>query len=137
MTVIRVKSVAEFRGEDVVLVAADSAGLAAFAEALALAQRIGLSHLTHGRRVHEFIIQAGAAAIELSDERVVWRLDDAKANEILDKAQVLTSSGGRAGHHYVDDMSSPASTLVLSVDEYLEPSWLTAGKEPIFGDDDP
>lgn len=138
MTVIRVKDVPDFRGsEDVVLLAADNAGLDAFAAALILAQRNRVSYLKHGRRVHEFVIETGAASIELSDDRVVWRLDDAKASEIIEKAKVLTNNGGRPGHHYVDDMSSPAPTLVLSLDEYLSPSWLTAGKEPIFRDDDP
>lgn len=138
MTVIRVKGVPDFKGsENVVLLAADNAGLDAFAAALTLAQRNRVSYLKHGRRVHEFVIETGAASIELSDDRVVWRLDDAKACEIIEKAKVLTSNGGRPGHHYVDDMSSPAPTLVLSLDEYLSPSWLTAGKEPIFRDDDP
>ena len=62
-----------------------------------------------------------------------------KASEILEKVEALgsTSSSGESGHHYVDDMLSPAPALVLSLNEYLSPSWLTAGKEPIFGDDDP
>ncbi|OBH03274.1 hypothetical protein [Mycobacterium sp. E1747] len=137
MAVIRVKSVPEFRGEDVVLLAADRAGLDAFSAALTLAQQRGSSQLQHGRRVHEFVIEATAANIELSDDRVTWRLDDAKAGEIIEKAQVLAGNGGRPGHHYVDDMSGPAPTLVLSLNEYLSPSWLTAGKEPIFDDDAP
>jgi hypothetical protein len=44
------------------------------------------------------------------------------------------SGSERPGHHYVDDMLSPAPTLVLSRNQYLAPSWLTAGKEPIFDD---
>jgi hypothetical protein len=32
-------------------------------------------------------------------------------------------------------MVNPPPTLVLSRDEYISPSWLTAGKEPIFEDD--
>lgn len=138
MTVIRIKCVPDFKGsEDVVLLAADNAGLNTLVAALTQAQRNGVSHLKHRRRVHEFVIETGAAAIELSNDRVVWRLDDAKASEIIEKAKVLTSNGGRPGHHYVDDITSPAPTLVLSLDEYLSPNWLTAGKEPIFGDDDP
>lgn len=105
---IRVKRVPGFNGEDVVLLAAVTAGLEAFAAMLVLAQRRGSSHLRQLRRAHEFVIEAGAADIELSDDRVVWRLDEAKAGEIVEKARVLTSKGGRPGHHYVDDMSSPA-----------------------------
>jgi hypothetical protein len=137
MAVIRVEYVPEFRGEDVVLLAADCAGFDAILAALKDVRRYGSSRLQHRRRVHEFLIEAGAADIELADDRVVWRLDDAKAGEIIEKVKVLGTSNGESGHHYVDDMLSPAPTLVLSLNEYLSPSWLTAGKEPIFGDDDP
>jgi hypothetical protein len=105
-------------------------------EALARARQHGSSRLQHRRRIHEFVIESGAAHIELAEDRVVWRLDDAKASEILEKIAVLGRSGG-PGHHYVDDMASPAPTLVLSVDEYLSPSWLTADKTPIVTDDEP
>lgn len=135
MNVIRVKTVREFKGEDVVLLAADSAGLEAFLAALTEAQQHGSSRLQRSRRIHEFVIQAGAADIELDDDRVVWRMDDTKADEIIEKVKVLSSSG-RPCHHYVDDMLSPTPTLVLSLDEYLSPSWLTAGKKPIFEDDE-
>jgi hypothetical protein len=67
--------------------------------------------------IHEFRIEAGAADIELQDDRVVWRLDDAKAVEINEK---LTAMRHRtdAGHHYVD-ISKPTHTLVLSRNEYV------------------
>jgi hypothetical protein len=135
LTVIRVKSVRQFNGEDVVLVAADRAGLDTFTAALIEAQQHGSSLLQHRRRLHEFVIEPGAADIELNDDRVAWRLDPAKAREIIEKAKGLSGSG-RPCHHYVDDMSGPEPALVLSLDEYLSPSWLTAGKEPIFPDDD-
>jgi hypothetical protein len=82
-------------------------------------------------RLHDFVIEAAAADIELGDHRVVWRLNHTKAVEIIQKLKVLSSSG-HPGHHYVDDMFSPAPTLVLSRDQYISPNWLTAGKEPIF-----
>ncbi len=134
MNVIRVKHVPEFNDADVVLLAVDGAGLSTLLATMIEAQRHGSSRLQRRGRVHDFVIESGAADIELSDDQVVWRLDHVKAAEIIEKLQALGSSG-RSGHHYVDDMSSPAATLVLSRDEYLTPSWLTTGKEPIFGDE--
>jgi len=64
----------------------------------------------------------------------VWRLNQSKAVEIIEKLRVLSSSAHPC-HHYVDDMLSPAPTLALSRDEYTSPGWLTAGNEPIFGDE--
>jgi hypothetical protein len=132
MNDIRVKHVPEFNEEDVVLLAFDSAGLDTFLAALTEAQQQGSSRLHRRRRVHDFVIEAGAADIELADDRAVWRLSHAKAAEIIEKLTAISSE--RPGHHYVDDMLSPAPTLVLSLNQYLAPSWLTAGKEPIFGD---
>jgi hypothetical protein len=135
MNAIRVKHVRDFGGEDVVLLAVDGDGLESFLAAVTQAQRHGSGRVQRRRRLHDFVIEAGAADIDLTDDRVVWRLDRAIAVEIIEKLTVLTNSTG-PGHHYVDDMRSPAATLVLSKDEYIEPSWLTAGKEPIFGDDE-
>jgi hypothetical protein len=78
MNVIGVRRVREFKGADVVLLAADSAGLDTFLAALTEAQRQGSSRLQRRGRVHDFVIEAGAADIELDDDRVVWRLDHAK-----------------------------------------------------------
>jgi hypothetical protein len=136
MNVIRVKRVPEFKGEDVVLLAMDRAGVDTFLAAVTQGEQQGSSRLQRSGRVHDFVIEAGAADIELDDDRVVWRLDHTKAVEIIEKLTV-SSSSGHPGHHYVDDMSSPAPTLVLSCDQYISPSWLTAGKEPIFRDDEP
>jgi len=134
MNAIRVKRVSEFKGEDVVLLAMDRAGLDTFLAALTQAEQQGSSQLQRRGRVHDFVIAAGAADIELDDDSVVWRLDHTRAVEIIEKLKVMSSSG-HPGHHYVDDMFSPAPTLVLSRDQYISPSWLTAGREPIFGDE--
>src|SRR6202022_3657437 len=134
MNAIRVKRVSEFKGEDVVLLAMDRAGLDTFLAALTQAEQQGSSQLQRRGRVHDFVIAAGAADIELDDDSVVWRLDHTKAGEIIEKLKGM-SSRGHPGHHYVDDMFSPAPTLVLSRDQYISPSWLTAGREPIFGDE--
>ncbi|OBJ34434.1 hypothetical protein [Mycobacterium colombiense] len=129
---IRIKRIRDFEGEDVVLLAADGTGIDTLPSALADAQRAGWSRLPGADRVHDFVIEAGAAHMELWDDCALWRLDPGKATEIVEKLRVLSASG-RPGHHYVDDMSGPAPTLVLSRDEYLAPSWLTAGRDPLFG----
>jgi hypothetical protein len=134
MNVIRVRAIPEFNGEDVVLLAMDGAGIDTFLAALTQAGRQGWSRLQCRGRVHSFVIEAGAADIELDDGRVVWRLDRTRAVEIIEKFKVLSSSGHPC-HQYVDDMVSPTPTLMLSRDEYISPSWLTAGKEQIFGDE--
>lgn len=121
MNIIRVEFAPEFMwGDDVVLLAMDGAGVAAFAAALKDAERQGASQLLHGGVTHEFVIQAGEAEIALGDTRVVWRLDAAKAVEIVENLDTL-SDNDRPGHQYVD-ISKPADTLVLSRDEYVRKS---------------
>lgn len=137
MNAIRVKPVPRFKGEDVALLAVDFEGLANFVSALAEALQNGASRLQRRVRSHEFVIAEGAADIDIHDQCVIWRLDHAKASEILQKARTLGRANARTGHHYVDDMKSPAATLVMSLNEYLAPTWLTEGKEQIFTDEDP
>jgi hypothetical protein len=132
---IRVKHVRDFKGEDVVLLAMDGDGLQTFLAALTQAERHGSGRLQRRKRVHDFVIEAGAADIDLADERVVWRQDRAMAGQIIEALTGLGRSG-RPRHQFVEDMASPAPTLVLSLDQYISPNWLTAGKEPIFGDDE-
>jgi len=117
MNIIRVELAPEFRGEDVVLLAMDGAGMATFADALNDAVRLGSSRLKHGGVMHEFVMQVGAADIELSKNRVVCRLDRTKAVEIVDDLTAIRDGDG-PGHNYVD-ISSPTNTLVLSRDEYV------------------
>jgi hypothetical protein len=93
MNVIRVRAVPEFNGEDVVLLAMDGAGVDTFLAALTQAGRRGWSRLQCRGRVHSFVIEAGAADIELDDGRVVWRLDRTRAVEIIEKLKVLSSTG--------------------------------------------
>ena len=117
MNIIRVELAPEFRGEDVVLLAMDGAGVATFADALNDAVRLGSSRLEHGGVMHEFVMQVGAADIELSKNRVVWRLDRTKAVEIVDDLTAIRDGDG-PDHNYVD-ISSLTNTLVLSRDEYV------------------
>ncbi len=118
MSIIRVEFAPEFLlGDDVVLVALDGPGVAALAAELKKTTQQGSSRLEHGGVTHEFSIAAGMAEIEINGSRVVWRLDLAKADEIVDVLQVLEREN-RPGHQYVD-ITSPADTLVLSRDEYI------------------
>jgi hypothetical protein len=116
MNIIRVELAPEFRGEDVVLLAMDGAGVTTFVTALRDAEQRGSSQLEHDGVTHQFVIQPGAADIELGTNRVVWRLDHAKAVEIVEDLTVM-SNDDRPGHNYVD-IYSPTKTLVLSRDEY-------------------
>jgi len=77
----------------------------------------GSGQLENDGVTHQFVIEAGAADIELGENRVVWRLDHAKAVEIVEDLTVI-GNDDRPGHNYVD-ISSPTRTLVLSRDEYV------------------
>lgn len=119
MSVIRVNFLPEFDyGDDAVLLTMDGAGVDTFRTAVSEAIQRGSSQLDHNGVTHFIQIQAGAADIDLEKTRVVWHLDLAKAHEINDDLEV-SSRKGRAGHNYVD-MSTPAPTLVLSRDEYVD-----------------
>lgn len=100
-----------------VLLAMDGAGVTTFVTALRDAEHRGSSELEHDGVTHQFVIQAGAADIELGEDRVVWRLDHAKAVEIVGDLTVMSSNDG-PDHDYVD-IATPANTLVLSRDEYV------------------
>lgn len=119
MSVIRVNFMPEFDyGDDAVLLTMDGAGVDSFRTVLSEAIEHGSSQLEHDGVRHVIQIRAGAADIDLEQTRVVWVLDPAKAREIADDLEV-SSRKGRAGHNYVD-MSTPAPTLVVSRDEYVD-----------------
>jgi hypothetical protein len=117
MSTIHVEFARELHfGDDAVLLAMDGPGVAVFAAALKDVARQSSSQLEHGGVTHLFRIEAGAAAVELHNDRVVWRLDPEKLTEIVDDLDAL-SANDRPGHHYVD-ITEPAETLVISRDEY-------------------
>lgn len=127
MSFIRAQFLPEFMlGDDVVMLAMDTAGAAVVHATLQDAVQHGWSQLEHDGVTHEFRIESGAADVELGDDRVEWRLDRATAVEILDD---LTAPADHAGHHYVD-IHTPASTLVLSYDEYT-PDYFEREAQPI------
>lgn len=124
MSVIRVNFLPEFYyGDDAVLLTLDGGGVDGFNAALTDAQRHGSSRLAHDGITHEFRIEPGKADIELDPTRVLWRLDDAKAAEIIENLAVLSekgSGGGATSGHFYVDMSTPTATLVISRDEYVD-----------------
>lgn len=69
---------------------------------------------------HRVVQQGGAADIEFEWQTIVWRFDDAKLVEILDLIPSLIDKESPGGHQYVDCVHSPAETLILSVDEYVD-----------------
>lgn len=101
-------------GEDVVMLAMDTAGAAVIYSTIDDAVQHGWSRLEHDGVTFEFRIEHGAADIEFGGSRVEWRLDRATAVEILAD---LGTADDHAGHHYVD-IHTPSRTLVLSYDEY-------------------
>jgi hypothetical protein len=91
MNIIRAELAPEFRGEDVVLLAMDGAGVTTFLNALSEAEQRGASQLEHDGVTHQFVIEAGTADIELGGSRVVWHLDHAKAAEIVEDLTVMSN----------------------------------------------
>lgn len=117
MTVVRAELAPKFYfGDDAVLLAMDTAGVNTVLAALFQAERQGSSRIAHDGKIHEFLIDPGAADIELHDDKAVWRLDDATAIEIIELLTAMTHSTTGAGHYYVD-ISAPTETLVLSRNE--------------------
>jgi hypothetical protein len=124
MSVIRVNYLPEFHyGDDAVLLTLDGGGVDEFKAALSEAKPQESSRLEHDGVTHEFRIESGTADIELDPSHVVWRLDHAKAAEIIEDLAVLSDKGSKggstSGHFYVD-MSAPTETLVVSRDEYVD-----------------
>ena len=119
MTIFRAGFFEDFDwGDDVVLVGADRDGMRMFQSAVLSAHEDGAATFEFDAIKHYIVRQDGAADIDLRSQTVVWRFDDAKLVEMLDLIEPLVDEEG-PGHQYVDDLNSPAETLVLSVDEYV------------------
>lgn len=103
--------------DDAVLLAMDDAGVSEVLAAVTEASQQCSARLDHGATIHQFLIEPGAAAVEFHEGRVVWRLNAAKAEEIIVLLDSMIGSGIPEGHHYVD-ISKPADMLVLSRNEY-------------------
>ena len=70
MNIIRAELAPEFRGEDVVLLAMDGAGVTTFLTALRDAGQRGASQLEHDGITHQFVIQVDAA--DMKSAKIVW-----------------------------------------------------------------
>lgn len=122
MSALRVRHLPEFHfGDDAVVAVLDDAGLDVLTAALEQAHNHGESRIQHHGHTHHFLVQAGAAGVELHDHRTQWRLDHTTLTDMIDKLAALKNSA--SGHHYVD-IATPTSTLVLSLNEYLDAPWL-------------
>ncbi len=95
----------------------DNAGVDPFLAALIEARQQGSSRRDVDRMNHRFVIEPGAADVKFHDDEAVWRLDHAKAAEIIELLRDMRQHPA-AGHHYVD-ISAPAKTLVISLDEHV------------------
>jgi hypothetical protein len=71
-------------GHDAVLLVMDTGGVKAVLAALTQAEQQGSARLVHGGTIHQFFIEPGAADIEFHEGTVVWRLDLAKAAEMIE-----------------------------------------------------
>jgi hypothetical protein len=98
MTVVRAELARQFYfGDDAVLLVMDTDGVTTFLSALVRAQQQGASRLEHVGTIHDFVIEPGAADIELDEDCVVWRLDHAKAAEIAELLTSMTHSTTSSG----------------------------------------
>ena len=105
------------------LLTLDGGGVDELKAALSDAKRQESSRLEHDGVTYEFRIEPGTADIELGPSHVVWRLDQARAAEIIEDLAVLSdkgSGGGPTSGHFYVDMSTPTETLVISRDEYVD-----------------
>jgi hypothetical protein len=109
-------------GDDAVLVAMNKAGVNMLAQALREVLNHQVAHLKCDGRVHTFQLRANSNCIYLrdnTDDQVLWRLDPVTAQEMT---EMLTRMAGNGLCHNYVDITAPAETLVLSLDEYLVPN---------------
>lgn len=105
-------------GETLTLAAADGDGMRGFASALGEARIIGRSIFDPGDGIHHQIVeQNGAADIGIWTNHVVWKLDRPRLNDLIELVQSLIETG-KPAHQYLDEMQSPTTTLMLSIDEF-------------------
>jgi hypothetical protein len=109
-------------GDDAVLVAMNAAGLDALFAAVHRARERRWARMECGGKRHVIRVRPGAAEVHLREDRdddVEWRLDPLIVSEMIGKLAGMRGHG--LCHNYID-LSAPAETLILSVDEYLVPN---------------
>lgn len=116
---IRIELVADFKGEDAVLVAMTADGVEVLQRALRRAAEEPARHAVLVVGEERLLIRVADAPTTLGrkDGTLVWSISMPKLQEITEKLDALRAASGPC-HHYVD-ISEPVETLVLSRDEYI------------------
>lgn len=111
---IRVELAADFRGEDVVLVAMTAAGVEALQQVLRNAVETAVvdAVLIAGDERFSIRVADAPTTVRRHDGALVWTLSQSKLEEITGKLDAIRAAPGPC-HHYVD-ISEPVATLVLS-----------------------
>ena len=118
MTKLRVEPFEDI-GDPAILLNADRDGISLFLSAVRQAHASGEATFEFDGITHHVARQEGAADVEVGQQRVVWRFDDAVLIEMINLIDALVESN-RPSHQYVD-LNSPVEVLVISVDEYKRP----------------
>lgn len=123
--IVRINYLTEFHyGDDAVLLTMDRTGVHDLRAMLRDAAQNGSSRLEHAGVIHEFNIEPGAADIELHPTYVTWRIDPTLAATIIEQlTSLMQGAHHRPCHQYVDNMHTPTDLLILSRDEYVDPTY--------------
>ncbi len=116
---IRVETVADFKGGEVLLLTLDRTGLKAFLSVLKDVDSQP-SELIFAEWTHEFQLENEGAEVKIEHKRVRWLFSRDKFDEVIEKLRSMQDTDVPC-HHYVD-IDSPASVLMLSCDEYSVPA---------------
>lgn len=93
------------------LLSMDGAGAATVARALSRCARAGSAQLIDNARLYTFVVEPGAAHLEITGRRSVWRLDADKVAELVHRVHALQ----RTDHADIGgvDIHAPTDTLLL------------------------
>ena len=116
---IRIELVADFKGEDAVLVAMTAHGVEVLQKALRSAAEDRARDAVFLAGEERVLVRVADAPTTLGRKEgaLVWSLSAPKLEEVTEKLDALRAASGPC-HHYVD-ISEPVGTLVLSRDEYI------------------
>jgi hypothetical protein len=118
MSIIRFDVRPNFRGEMVMLLSMDSAGLTLFEEKIrSLESSKQAVHFSAGNQEYTLTIGDEHAKIVRNDNSTTWFLTPEKKKEIADKLEAMEAAG-QPCHQYVDQLD-PDGPLVISLNEYV------------------
>jgi hypothetical protein len=98
-------------GDDVMLLSMDGTGAMTVARALDRCAQAGSAQLIDNARLYTFVVEPGAAHLEITGRRSVWRLDGGKVAELLHRVHALQRTD-RADIGGID-IQAPTDTLLL------------------------